>query len=112
MVMLTAALTFLVFRPSNSARFTASSLESTTCPEGSGVPVCYKTTVKNTGGQAAPVRCVLTPATGSQAIFDSGSATYLSPGPIEPSNGILMLIKVDAADGGTISAPTIACSST
>jgi hypothetical protein len=111
LILLTGALLFLSFRPSADARFSVAPLQAATCPSGSGVPVCYTSSVKNDGTKAAAVKCVLTPGPGSNAIFDTGSGTLVSPGTIPPAGELALMIKVDAASGGIVTSPTLDCSS-
>ena len=110
LIALTTALSVLVLRPTAKATFTVAALVADTCPPGTHVPVCYKASVANTGNISGTMRCDLTPGPGSQAMFPTDLGTYVSANPIPPGQSLVMIIKVDAPDGVTISQPTIDCS--
>jgi hypothetical protein len=105
-------LVFLVLKPAGSgAAFTVSSVTGVKCPKDAGSPACFQAIVSNTGGEAAIVRCQLTPGADTTAEFFSGSPVYTSAAPIEPDRPIPLSIKADVTNGGTtVVAPTVACS--
>ena len=109
LIALTTALSVLVLRPTAKAKFTVAPLQADTCPSGTHVPVCYKASVTNTGTVSSTMRCDLTPGPGSQAMFPTDLGTYVSANPIPPGQGLVMVIKVDAPDGVTITEPTVDC---
>ena len=109
LIALTTALSVLVLRPSAKARFAVAPLQADPCPTGTHVPVCYKASVTNTGNVSSTMRCDITPGPGSQAMFPSGLGTYVSANPIPPGQSLVMIIKVDAPDGVTVSQPTVDC---
>ena len=63
----------------SSASFEVAVPEAVECPFGSGAPVCYRYNVTNTGDAPSFVRCELTPAGDTTAVFGNGSTSYESP---------------------------------
>lgn len=106
-----ALLLFLDVKPPGSgAAFTVSSVTGVKCPQDAGTPACFQAIVTNTGGEAAIVRCALTPGADTTAEFLSGSAVYTSAAPIQPDRPIQLSIKADVTGGGnTVVAPSVAC---
>ena len=104
-------LVVLVIKPAGSgAAFTVSSVSGIKCPKDAGSPACFQAIVSNTGGEAAIVRCELTPGSDTTAEFFSGSPVYTSAAPIEPDRPIQLSIKADVTNGGkTVVAPSLAC---
>ena len=71
MVLLSAAvvLFLMVLRPPPRGRFQVAPLAPIPCPAGVHTPVCYRATVTNIGNIAASMKCIITPGSGSQAMF-------------------------------------------
>lgn len=97
--------------PVGETEFTVAPPQAVDCPTGSGVPVCYRFDVTNTGGGAGPMRCAVSPADESAAVFTaSGSGVYESDGPVAAGDTYALYTEVEAAEGTTIAdRPTVAC---
>ena len=100
---------FMVLRPPPRGVFQVGQLEPIACPAGVHTPVCYQAVVTNVGNSPSAMRCILTPGSGSQAMFPDNQGAYISPNPVRPSESIVMLIKVDAPSGVTVTQPSVAC---
>lgn len=96
---------------SEGATFEVGDLQPTACPVGGGAPVCYGIEVVNTGREPSSVRCEVTPAEGTVARFPDGGLVYTSASVVGPGDPIGLFVEVDAGDGGTIFAPSVACGS-
>ena len=106
-----ALLVFLAVEPAGSgAAFTVSSMSGVACPQDADSPACFQAIVSNSGGEAAIVRCSLTPGADTTAEFFSGSPVYTSAVPIQPDRPIQLSIKADVTGHATtVVAPSIAC---
>jgi hypothetical protein len=110
LIVATVALYLLVLKPHGSARFTVEQLLATPCPTGGGAPACYKATVTNIGGASGRMQCSVRPGEGTQALFLlSDLSTYSSPTAVTAGQSTTLWVKVDAGDGGTVTAPTVTC---
>lgn len=96
---------------SEGATFEVNDLQPTACPVGGGAPVCYGIEVVNTGREPSSVRCEVTAAEGTVARFPDGGLVYTSASVVGPGDPIGLFVEVDAGDGGTIFAPSVACGS-
>jgi hypothetical protein len=102
-------LTFMVLRAPPSGRFQVAQLEPISCPAGIHTPVCYQAPVTNIGNSASSMKCIITPGVGSQAMFTDNQGAYISPNTLRPGESFVMLIKVDAPSGVTVTQPSVAC---
>jgi hypothetical protein len=111
MVLAAAAviLTFMVLRPAEKGRFQVAPLDPIACPAGIHTPVCYEAPVTNIGNAASAMKCIITPGSGSQAMFPDDQGAYISPNTVRPGESLTMLIKVDAPSGVTVTKPAVAC---
>ena len=91
--------------------FTVATAQAVDCPVGSGVPVCYRFDVTNTGGGDGAVRCVVVPADAGSAVFTaSGTTVYESDGPVAVGDTYSLYTEVEAAEGETVvEQPAVAC---
>jgi hypothetical protein len=106
-----AVLAFMVFKPSGSGPvFAVTAINANPCPSGEGAPACFQVLVENTGTEAANVRCELTAAEGTTAVFLSGETVYASAASIKPQTSIPLSVKVDVSPGNdTVVSPSVAC---
>ncbi|MGZ5297199.1 MAG: hypothetical protein ACXWEG_08415 [Actinomycetota bacterium] len=111
-LVLGAVLTVLALKPAGSgAAFAVTAVEANACPAGEGAPACFQVLIQNTGSEAAHVRCRLTPAEGTTAVFFSGDAVYTSAAPIAPKQTLPLSVKVNVTAGNdTVVSPSIGCS--
>ena len=106
------ALFFLQARgPGADAEFTVAAPQAVDCPAGSGVPVCYRFDVTNTGRGADPVRCLVAPTGDGTATFSaSGTNAYQSDGPVAVGDTYSLYTEVEASDGeDVVERPTVGC---
>ena len=99
--------------PVADPEFAVAAPQAVDCPVGSGVPVCSRFDVTNTGGGDGAVRCVVVPADGGSAVFTaSGNTVYESDGPVTVGDTYSLYTEVQAAEGGTVvEQPEVACQS-
>jgi hypothetical protein len=97
--------------PGARAEFLVDSPQAVDCPTGSGVPVCYRFDVTNTGGGAGALRCLVRPTGGGSAVFTaSGTSLYESDGPVAVGDTYSLYTEVEAGDEDTVvERPTMAC---
>jgi hypothetical protein len=97
--------------PGSEAEFTVATAQAVDCPAGSGVPVCYRFDVTNTGRGAGPVRCLVAPTGGGSAAFTaSGTNAYQSDGPVAVGDTYSLYTEVEAAEGeDVVDRPTVGC---
>ena len=63
----------------NEARPQVAQLQPVACPAGSHAPVCYQTSVTNTGTGAGQITCQVTAASDTIAEFANKQVTYTTP---------------------------------
>ena len=99
--------------PGADAEFLVASPEAVDCPSGSGVPVCYRFDVTNTGGGGGAMRCLVRPIGDGSAVFTaSGTGLYESDGPVAVGDTYSLYTEVEAGDGSSVvERPTLACQS-
>ena len=99
--------------PGADAEFLVAAPQAVDCPSGSGVPVCYRFDVTNTGGGGGAMRCLVSPLGGGSAVFTaSGTSVYESDGPVAVGDTYSLYTEVEAGDGGSVvERPTMACES-
>lgn len=109
---LSAVLLFFVLKPAGSGpAFAVSAINADTCPSGEGAPACFQVLVENTGTEAAPVRCELSAAAGTTAVFASGDTVYTSAASIAPKQSLPLSVKVDVTGtNDTVVSPSVGCS--
>lgn len=97
--------------PGNDAEFAVAAGEPVDCPTGSGVPVCYRFDVTNSGGGASELECVAVPSDGGTAVFSaSGSETYRSDGPVEVGDTYSLYVEAaPTGEGREVGRPEVAC---
>ena len=81
-VALVVAVVLLVIslKPAGSGpAFSVTAINADACPVGEGAPACFQVLVENSGSEAAHVRCELTPAEGTTALFFSGMSSTRAP---------------------------------
>lgn len=94
----------------SSASFEVAAAEAVDCPFGSGAPVCYRYNVSNVGDAPSFVRCELTPAGDTTAVFDNGSTSYESPVEMKAGDVYRMYVKIEAGPSGSVtSSPMVGC---
>src|SRR3989442_2863599 len=103
-----AVLTMFAFRAPGGATFEVGTITGATCPAGTGAPVCFQVPVRNTGDHPGRVRCQATPAAGTTAALLSGSSVYTSAWEFGAGGPFTLFVKVDAANGTTVLAPSVA----
>jgi hypothetical protein len=98
----------LTTRPhSSSASVEVGTPLGTSCPTGNHATACYQVMVTNTSDGPAYATCQLTPASGTQATFDSGAsvrAVNLLKGDERE-----LTIQVVADGGDTLAEPHVSC---
>ncbi len=105
-----AALLFLTTNaPARTPELTLGMPESVECPFGSGVPVCYRYDLVNTGTAPAFVRCEVTPAGDSTAVFGNGETSYEGTEALEAGAGWHLTVQVEAGAGDVVSEPMVGC---
>ena len=97
--------------PGGDAEFLVATPQAEDCPSGSGVPVCYRFDVTNTGGGADAMRCLVTPTGEGSAVFTaSGTSVYESDGPVAVGDTYSLYTEVEAGDGSSVvERPTVSC---
>jgi uncharacterized protein (DUF58 family) len=83
--------------------------EAVDCPFGSGAPVCFRFPLSNEGRADTAVRCELTPAGDSTAVFGNGSAEYFSPTEIAAGETWQLYTQVEAGESAVVDEPSVAC---
>jgi len=83
--------------------------EAVDCPFGSGAPVCFRFPLSNEGRADTAVRCELTPAGDSTAVFGNGSAEYFSPTEIAAGETWQLYTQVEAGESAVVDEPAVAC---
>jgi hypothetical protein len=89
----------------SSASFEVAAPEAVECPFGSGAPVCYRYNVTNTGDAPSFVRCELTPAGDSTAVFGNGSTSYESPIEMAATDVYRVYVQIEAGPSGEVTSP-------
>jgi hypothetical protein len=99
--------------PGGNAEFLVAAPQAVDCPSGSGVPVCYRFDVTNTGGGGGAMRCLVRPLGEGSAVFTaSGTSMYESDGPVAVGDTYSLYTEVEAGEGNSIvERPTLACQS-
>jgi len=97
--------------PVADAEFTVAAPQAVDCPSGSGVPVCYRFDVTNTGAGVGAVRCGVVSADAGNAVFTaSGSSLYESDGPVAVGDTYSLYVEVEATDGkNVVERPSVGC---
>ena len=95
--------------PARTPELTLGMPESVECPFGSGVPVCYRYDLVNTGTAPAFVRCEVTPAGDSTAVFGNGETSYEGTEALEAGAGWHLTVQVEAGAGDVVSEPMVGC---
>jgi len=97
--------------PVAESEFTVATAQAVDCPVGSGVPVCYRFDVTNTGGGDGAVRCVVVPADAGSAVFTaSGTTVYESDGAVAAGDTYSLYTEVEAEEGeSVVEQPAVAC---
>jgi hypothetical protein len=105
-----AVLIALQVRGDTPVRFDVSAAEGEECPAGEGTPACFRFTVTNVGNRPSRVRCDVTAEAGRRATFLGDSPVYTSSAPFEPGIAEVLIVKVDAGEEDTVTAPSMTCS--
>ena len=105
-----AALLFLTTNAATgTAELTVGLPEPMECPFNSGVPVCYRYDVVNTGTAPAFVRCEVIPAGDTTAVFGNGETAYEGVDELAAGKGWHLVVQVRAGADDVVSEPMVGC---
>jgi hypothetical protein len=94
------------------ATFLVGSPQGVQCPAGEGTPACFEFEVTNVGRSSSHVRCEVTAAPDTTAVFLNQSPVYVSTGPVLADSSISLFTKVDIEGSGIVGAPALRCEGT